>query len=195
MASPTSSERWSRPGRLVASLAIVVYLAAVVVPPLAGPPPASGLARAMLQPLRPLVGSLHLGHGYRFFAPDPGPGHSIRWTATLPDGSERSGLIPDRSTDWPRLLYHRRFMVSEKIAAAMPPPEMPAEVRTRTKPDWQPLVKGVAAKLLAEQAATRVRLEMIEHYLPDPEDVIAGTTGADMVTPLGTYAWPREPRR
>lgn len=194
MASLTSPECWSRPTRFIASLAIVVYLAAVVVPPLAGPPPASGLARTLLQPLRPLVGSLHLGHGYRFFAPDPGPGHSIRWTATLVDGSERSGLIPDRTADWPRLLYHRRFMVSEKIAAAMPPPEVPAEVRTRTKPDWQPLVKGVAAKLLTDHAATRVRLEMIEHYLPDPEEVITGTTGADVATPLGTYGWPNGAR-
>ena len=195
MASLTSPERWSRPVRLGVSLAIVVYLAAVVVPPLAGPPPASDLARWILQPLRPLVGSLHLGHGYRFFAPDPGPGHSIRWTVTLPDGSSRSGLIPDRDADWPRLLYHRRFMVSEKIAAAMPPPEVPAEVRIRTKPEWQPLVKGVAAKLLHDHEAVRVRLEMIEHYLPAPEETVAGTSGADVVTPLGTYGRPTGARR
>ena len=117
-----TARRWPAPVRAVASLAIVIYLAAVIAPPLAGPPPASLLAERIMQPRRPLVGALYLGHGYRFFAPNPGPGHSIRWTATMPDGSTRSGSIPDRDGDWPRLLYHRRFMVAEKIAAFVPPP-------------------------------------------------------------------------
>jgi hypothetical protein len=73
---PRTVSRFSWPPamRLVVSLALVAYLAAVIVPPLAGPPPASDLAMAALQPLRPLVGALFLGHGYRFFAPNPGPG-------------------------------------------------------------------------------------------------------------------------
>jgi hypothetical protein len=178
--------------RLFASLLIVGYLAAVVVPPLAGPPPASGLAGRLLQPLRPVVGALYLGHGYRFFAPDPGPGHSIRWTLTRPDGSQQTGSIPDAQSDWPRLLYHRRFMVSEKIAALVPPVDAPADIRARAAPDWKPLVKGVASNLLRQygdqQAGSRVRLELVEHYLPDPEEVIRGERGSDIVTPLGTYA-------
>jgi hypothetical protein len=178
--------------RLLASLLIAGYLAAVVVPPLAGPPPASGLAGRLLQPLRPLVGALSLGHGYRFFAPDPGPGHSIRWTLTRPDGSQQTGSIPDAQSDWPRLLYHRRFMVSEKIAALVPPVDAPADIRARAAPDWKPLVKGAAANLLRQhgdqQAGSRVRLELIEHYLPDPEEVIRGERGSDIVTPLGTFA-------
>jgi len=178
--------------RLFASLLIAGYLAAVVLPPLAGPPPASGLAGRMLQPLRPVVGALSLGHGYRFFAPDPGPGHSIRWSLTRPDGSQQSGSIPDATSDWPRLLYHRRFMVSEKIAALVPPVDAPADIRARAAPDWKPLVKGVAANLLRQygdpQGGSRVRLELIEHYLPDPEEVIRGERGPDIVTPLGTYA-------
>ena len=44
--------------RGLASVAIVTYLAAVVIPPLAGPPPASALAAALIQPFRPLVGGL-----------------------------------------------------------------------------------------------------------------------------------------
>ena len=58
--------------RLSVSLVLVAYFAAVIVPPLAGPPPASDLAMAALQPLRPLVGALFLGHGYRFLPPIPG---------------------------------------------------------------------------------------------------------------------------
>lgn len=173
--------------RLPLSLAILVYLAGVIVAPLSGPPPASELSQVILQPFRPLLGGLYLGHGYRFFAPDPGPGHTIRWTVTLPDGSQRSGSIPDAASDWPRLLYHRRFMVAEKIAALVPPPFAPDDAKQEARRDWLPLVKGVAANLLRAERGVQVRLAMVEHYLPDPEEVVAGTMGADLVTPLGTY--------
>jgi hypothetical protein len=173
---------------MVVSLGLLGYFAAVIVPPLAGPPPASELAGAALQPLRPLVGGLFLGHGYRFFAPDPGPGHSIQWTMQLADGSTLKGSIPDRDADWPRLLYHRRFMISEKIAAVVPPPDAPDEVRQRSRGDWQPLVKDVAGQLLSRHGGSQVTLHMTEHYLPTPEEVIRGEQGEDVVTPLGTYA-------
>jgi hypothetical protein len=194
-ASSFTPAAWSRPARWVASLAIAGYLAAVIVPPLAGPPPASELAGTLRRPLRPLIGALYLDHGYRFFAPDPGPGHTIRWTVTLPDGATRTGKIPDRETDWPRLLYHRRFMIAEKIAAQVPTVEAPQEVRARAKPEWLPLVKGVAGNLLRQTGGTSVRLEMVEHYLPGPEEVVAGAAGTDIVTPLGTFAWPQEAAR
>jgi hypothetical protein len=177
-----------------ASVAILAYLAAVIVPPLAGPAPASELASRILQPLRPLVGAVYLGHGYRFFAPNPGPGHTIRWTMTMPDGSTRSGRIPDEALDRPRLLYHRRFMVSEKISALVPLADAPADIRERAERDWQPLVKGVATNLLRREGGLSVTLETVEHYLPDPGEVLASGTYADAVTPLGSYAWAEPPR-
>ncbi len=177
-----------RAGRALASAAILIYLAAVIIAPLSGPPPASQLSQLLLQPFRPLLGALYLGHGYRFFAPDPGPGHSLRWTMTMPDGSSRSGTIPDASHDWPRLLYHRRFMVAEKLAALVPPVDVPAEIRSQARADWLPLVKGVAGHLLRSQGGNQVTLDMVEHYLPGPDEVLAGTSGADLVTPLGTFA-------
>jgi hypothetical protein len=192
-ANPIPDRAWSPAARLLASLLIVAYLAAVIVPPLAGPPPASRLAEFLLQPLRPLVGALYLGHGYRFFAPDPGPGHTIRWSMQMADGSSKSGTIPDREQDRPRLLYHRRFMVSEKIAALVPPADAPAEVRERARGDWLPLVKGVAGNLLRQHGGATIRLEMVEHYLPDTDEVIRGTQGPDAVVPLGTFARLGEP--
>ncbi len=177
-----------RAGRALASAAILVYLAAVVIAPLSGPPPASQLAQILLQPFRPLLGALYLGHGYRFFAPDPGPGHSLRWTMAMPDGTTTTGQIPDVASDWPRLLYHRRFMVAEKISALVPPVGVPAEIRSQARGDWLPLVKGVAGNLLRGQGGSRVTLELVEHYLPGPDEVIAGTDGDDLVTPLGTFA-------
>jgi hypothetical protein len=180
-------------------LAICLYLAAVLVAPLASPPPASELAGRLIQPFRPLIGLLYLGHGYRFFAPDPGPGHSIRWKMTMPDGSLRTGSLPDRDADRPRLLYHRRFMISEKIAALVPPAEAPEGVRDEARREWLPLVKGVAGQLLARHGGARVELEMVEHYLPTPEELIRGGIGStpgteDIVVPLGTYARSEAPR-
>jgi hypothetical protein len=172
---------------MLASVVLAVYLAAIVLPPLAGPPPASRLANVLIQPLRPLIGGLSLGHGYRFFAPDPGPGHSIRWTIRLDDGSTRSGSIPDAAADWPRLLYHRRFMISEKIAARVPPTDAPPAVREEARRDWLPLVKGVARNLLRVHGGGQVELAMVEHYLPAPEEVSGGRQGSDVITPLGTY--------
>lgn len=183
----TSADRPPVAVRIVVSVILLVHLAAVVVPPLAGPPPASELAGRIREPLRPLIGALYLGHGYRFFAPNPGPGHTLRWTATLADGTERTGRIPDSGADRPRLLYHRRFMIAEKIAAIVPPADAPEEIRTRAKADWLPLVKGVAGHVLRATGAAEVRLEKIEHFLPGPDEVIAGTVEPDLVTPLGRY--------
>jgi hypothetical protein len=174
--------------RLPLSLLILAYFAAVIIAPLSGPPPASDLSQAMLQPFRPLLGALYLGHGYRFFAPDPGPGHSIRWTVTRPDGSTLSGTTPDAAGDWPRLLYHRRFMVAEKISGLVPPPFVPDDVRQEARGDWLPLVKGVAAHLLDTHGGEQITLEMVEHYLPGPEEVAEGRSGDDLVTPLGSFA-------
>lgn len=191
---------WTPAARAAASTLIAVYLAAVILPPLAGPPPASDLANLLLQPFRPLVGALYLGHGYRFFAPDPGPGHSLRYTLERADGSRLSGTIPDREADRPRLLYHRRFMIPEKLAPLVPPSDAPAEVRRDARADWLPLVKDVAGQLLARHEGVRVELTLVEHYLPTPEDLIAVGQGsavpsvggadpmADIVIPLGTFA-------
>ena len=79
------------------------------------------------------------------------------------------------------------------IAALVPPPDAPAEVQERSRGDWQPLVKDVAGQLLRRHGGSQVTLQMTEHYLPTPEEVVqveqGGTDqGEDVVTPLGTYA-------
>jgi hypothetical protein len=188
-------QTWPRWLRLVASLGIAVYLLAVVLPPLAGPPPASLLANRIIQPFRPLIGGLALGHGYRFFAPDPGPGHSLRWTVQLPDGTSRTGSIPDAAKDWPRLLYHRRFMLPEKLSGLVPLPGAPAEVAAESKREWLPLVKDIATHLLDREGGSRVQLVLVEHYLPAPDEVVEGRAGEDVIMPLGTYARPGKDAR
>lgn len=195
--SPEISRRgWSKPARVLASLAILVHLGGVILPPLAGPPPASLLANRLIQPWRPYVGLLFLGHGYRFFAPDPGPGHSIRWSLVDARGTVIEGTIPDAVRDRPRLLYHRRFMIPEKLSALVPPPDAPAEIQAEARLEWLPLARAIAAELLARHEGQSVSLELVEHYLPSPGDVVDARAGGqaatdrwqDLVMPLGTYA-------
>ena len=180
---------WPLWQRSIVSLAICAYLVVVVLPPLAGPPPASLLADRLLQPVRPVVGALALGHGYRFFAPNPGPGHSFRWSVQMPDGTSRSGSIPDAKSDWPRLLYHRRFMLPEKIASLVPLPGAPMEVVRNAKREWQPIVMDIAAHILEQEQGSQVELTLVEHYLPTPDEVLQGRVGEDLLIPLGTYAF------
>ena len=187
-AEPPPPRPWSAVGRWAASAAILLWFALVVVPPLAGPAPSSELAARLIQPLRPLVGALYLGHGYRFFAPDPGPGHAIRWSMRMPDGSTRDGFLPDPAVDRPRLLYHRRFMIAEKISGMVPAPDAPRELREAAKRQWQPLVMGVAGQLLRRHGGSEVELTMVEFDLPTPEESLAGTDAPDLETPLGVYA-------
>ena len=187
--NPTIRRRWPLALRLFASACIFLYLLAVALPPLAGPPPASELANVILQPFRPLVGALSLSHGYRFFAPNPGPGHSIRWTLMTAGGRTLKGVIPDAETDWPRLLYHRRFMIPEKIAALVPPPLAPTEIRRDATLDWQPFAEDIATHLLTKHNGQEVTLELVEHYLPDTFELKQGRGGDDLTTPLGSYAW------
>ena len=56
-------------------------------------------------------------HGYRFFAPDPGPSHLILYEVSLENGETASGRFPDQNVHRPRLLYHRFFMISEHFWA------------------------------------------------------------------------------
>ena len=99
------------------------------------------------------------------------------------------GVIPDAETDWPRLLYHRRFMIPEKIAALVPPLLAPAEIRREATRDWQPFAEDIATHLLTKHSGQKVTLELIEHYLPDTFELKEGRAGDDLKTPLGSYAW------
>ena len=53
----TTDHAWPLTVRILVSSAILIYLFAVALPPLAGPPPASEIANVILQPFRPLIGT------------------------------------------------------------------------------------------------------------------------------------------
>ncbi len=107
--------KWSKPKTRLASVGILCFLFIVIVGPLSNPVASPYLSGPIAEAVSPIHRAMFLGHGYRFFGPDPGPGHLVVYQGQRADGSEFEGVFPDSSKHWPRLLYHRWFMLSETV--------------------------------------------------------------------------------
>ncbi len=197
---------WSPTRRLIVSLLLLIHLGAIVIAPWSSPPPSPALAQRLQRVFRPYLAAAYLGHGYRFFAPNPGPSHVVRYEMEFPDGERREGRIPDPTTLWPRLIYHRQFMITERLFSGFtliqpgPPPEYLTDWE---KQEWESrneaartqverLARGLARELLREHGGHRVRLTLQEHNLAFPADVQEGMSLNDPrlyfnVTELGPY--------
>lgn len=103
--------------RIALTIGLLLYLSVVVVGPLSNPVGSEHLTIPVAKLLRPVHQALFLGHGYRFFGPDPGPSHILEYRITYKHDPENQliGRFPDRDQHWPRLLYHRWFMLSETV--------------------------------------------------------------------------------
>lgn len=178
--------RWSPTQRVVASLLLATHLLAVFASPWSSPPPAPLLAQRISGLFRGYQTAAFLNHGYRFFAPDPGPSHVIRYVLTRPDGQEITGRLPDPNAHWPRIIYHRHFMISETLFNLHRQIEDPPEfLPPSEKLAWQQrnhatqqlvdrLAEAVGRELLVSRRAQKVHLFLEEHSIPYPEDVMQG---------------------
>ena len=110
--------------------------------------------------VQPYLEILYSNHGNHFFAPEPGESTLLAFEAERDDGTIVRGRIPDRTT-WPRLLYHRYFMLTEHMSDA------PDELRA----SWH---ESYAQHIGREYGATRVRLTQQTHLLPTMERVRDG---------------------
>lgn len=150
----------------------------------------------------PYMKAMSLDNGYRFFAPDPGPSHLIRYEVWRGSKELAAGQFPDRQRHRPRLLYHRYFMISEMTAARMIPPLSPAEQSNLTPTEREQyeadrrsammLPRDIARRLLwLHPDAERVRLFLRRHRIPTPDEVRRGLTLTDPSTyeelPLGEF--------
>lgn len=160
--------------RRLASLLILFHVAAVVAAPLSAAP-SSRLWEMAWQFGRPYIEFFYLNHGYKFFAPEPGPTTLVAYTLHFADGSTRSGEFPNRSIR-PRLLYHRHFMLSEFLNAA--------------PRNWH---HTYARHLLRRSGAESVSVSQMTRLLPSMESVRLGSPidepGRVVELPLGTYRW------
>lgn len=109
---PTTSGIGSSAKTLISFL-VVGHLGMVLLGPLSVPIASEDLTLPLAKAVSPYHRALFLGHGYRFFGPDPGPSHIVEYTVRKQDGTTVDGRFPDSDTHWPRLRYHRWFMFSE----------------------------------------------------------------------------------
>jgi len=100
----------------------------------------------------------YLNHGYGFFSPDPGASYIVRYRITQSDGGLITGRFPDLDEHWPRLRYHRHFMLSSHAVGALP----------QQSGTWY------ARHLLKKHDALQVTVSLVRHRLLRREEVLAG---------------------
>jgi hypothetical protein len=190
-AEAENEARW-RHFRPLVSLLLLAHLTVVIATPLALVTPQSNLADRITEWAAPYLQAGNVSHGYAFFAPDPGPSHLLRYEIVHADGRTTAGQLPDVNQHWPRLLYHRHFMLSEQLASMAVPAEGPprpsqtddARIIEQWKADfagWKiararflDRATSYARHLLQAHAAREVRLHLVRHELLSAADVRRG---------------------
>lgn len=161
--------------------------------------------------LGPYVDMIYLDHGYFFFAPNPGPNHLVECTITpmtatsmtadskntndmtsgssqgtssipsIGNGEKQILVFPDKRVHWPRLFYHRHFMLSEFYHNAHAWTDQPIEAKENPVIDreWRAelnrylQIQGSIVKHLKSRfPASEVGLRRIEHQLPNEVQVL-----------------------
>ena len=159
--------------RLLVSALLVWHLAAILVGPFSLPPTVMG---DRLHPVfRPYLGATYLDHSYKFFAPDPGPSHLVRYDLEFTDGTHRGSAFPSLTDEWPRLFYHRHFMLSEFINLAPPDPNVPP----RTEWTKLPLAPRAAA------LCTQLRRPLARQVPRAPRHAVAARASDSHARPGG----------
>jgi hypothetical protein len=181
--APEARSGWSLKLKIMVSLALLYHLGAVFMPPFTlQTAPIRGVgspfAEVVMDIFSPYVDALYLNHGYAFFAPDPGPSHLIRAELEFADGRPSVvEVLPDRNQHWPRLLYHRHFMLSEHLTSSFVPPQPPEGFATDSPEyeNWRAARRMYEQRwaafenhLLKKHGADRVKMTRVEHTLLDP---------------------------
>jgi hypothetical protein len=160
-----SSKRGGRPAlaiRIAFTIFIVwhftgVFLAALCVP--SSSPLVLGIAQHW--PMQWYLDALYMNQGHSFFAPQVGPGHLIRYQLLDQSGREIDhGEFPSRKEHWPRLLYHRYFMLADQA-------ELPFDDKP-TRDYWErKYLEAYGRHLLGTNTnAQTVRLQLFAHWPP-----------------------------
>jgi hypothetical protein len=191
---------WSPRTKRWVSALLLFHLAAVLTPPLAADP-ASHLASTVYWCLHPYIQAAYLDNSYRFFAPEPSASNLVRYELELKDGTHLGGVFPNLNEHWPRLLYHRHFMLSERVGNGMPMAQdlRPGDPLPEIPRVPQAYINSYANHLLAAYDARKVTLYCRRHMLPSPVDIMRGRKLSDerfyFERNLGTYEPPQEPAR
>jgi hypothetical protein len=145
--------------RIIVSLVLVWHLAAVFLAPMSVPP-SSQLVIGIAQnpPMQRYLDALYLNHGYYFFAPDPGDGHLIYYDLSDAQGNiVKQGKFPDWDLHWPRLWYHRHFMLAEQTGSGF-----------QDEQGQRRYLEAYARQLLRQFSGETARVRWIAHQPLDP---------------------------
>lgn len=167
--------------RWLGSFVIALHVAAVMLPPLSfqsrGPLGISPAVETAIAPLEGYGQFLYIDRGYAFFAPDPGPSHLIQAAITDPDGNRVEEMIPNLDHQWPRLLYHRHFMLSEYLHSIYQQPGPPeeliqidrqaAELWRQLRLRYESVRQSIVKHLNEAHPGDQVAIRRVEHLIPD----------------------------
>ena len=181
----------SRRARLGISALVIGHLWAVVGRPFEfatqGNFGTSPSASTFYAPVRAYSQFAYLDHGYAFFAPDPGPSHFIQAEIKHSGGERVEPKFPDLADQWPRLLYHRHFMLAEFFndvyhPPGNPPPEIAANaiataewVRGRKR--FDDVRDSVLHHLQVENPRCEIAIRRVEHRQPGLPEFFQGGIG------------------
>lgn len=178
---------WSWRRKLVVSLLVSVHLLAVLAEPFrfftyGGSRGSSPAAEPIRVALGPYIEFAYLNHGYFFFAPEPGPSHLMQCDLTFDDGSISHIRYPDKQAQWPRLLYHRHFMLAEFFNQLHAPPVDPALVQQasaaeseqwkRDRARFEDVSNSMQAHLVHRYSAKSATIQRVRHVLPGSDAVL-----------------------
>jgi len=112
---------------------------------------------AQTPPMQWYLDLLYMNQGHSFFAPDVGPSRVIHYELFDQSGSViEDGEMPSRKDQWPRLRYHRHFMLADQA------PSGDDEISRK----WaRPYLEAYARQLLrANPQAQAVRVRHYAHW-------------------------------
>ena len=184
--------RW----KFIASVLIIGHVWAVFGRPIEfatqGPTGVSPAASSFYTPVRGYSEFTYLNHGYAFFAPDPGPSHLMRVQFEKPDEDGRNvsqeWMFPDLKEQWPRLLYHRHFMLAEFLHNTYQPrsfpgptPDDPAvlEAWNKGRARHEAILDSITNHLKKRAGVDELRLRRVEHQLVGLPEFLNGQNRLD----------------
>jgi hypothetical protein len=138
-------------------------------------------------PMRGYSQFAYLDHGYAFFAPDPGPSHFFQAAITRSGGDRVEPKFPDLADQWPRLLYHRHFMLAEFFNDVFhppgnPPPEIAANALAtadwvRGRKRFDDVRESLVHHLQVVNPQCDIAIRRVEHRQPGLPEFFEGGVG------------------
>ncbi len=177
----STTKKWIRQiGFGLVNVWLVFHLVGVFLPAFSIPP-SPEIVRDLYWSLRFYPQAIYMDHGYHFFGPDPGDSTLLRYVAIQEDGRAVRGTYPNRNV-FPRLRYHRHFMLTEAIPRVA---DFNEELGTLQ-------AKAYAEQILKAAQAKSVRIYRVTHRMTNIDRFLAGGRLDDPETyfdeSLGTFA-------